>query len=148
MDERFSTDKNHHPVIGGVTVDTDEVRMLRLVEQDGLLLVPTANYVYHVGDLEWQRGQQALLEVSGDLHITMGDLEKLLADNYWKRMKPYLYASTRPKYICKNTDIDANVTDLDWYIWKYTDANIPQVEGPRNGSVATEIIIDTLDWNI
>jgi len=77
----------------------------------------------------------------------MGDVEALLADNYWKRMKPYAHASERPKYICKNTDIDANETDTDWYIWKYSDADLPTIEGPRIGAVNTELVIDGLSWN-
>jgi len=105
--------------------------------------------VWDPSTLTWVRMEQPVLELStGDLTITMGDVEALLADNYWKRMKPYLHTSTKPKYICKNTDIDANETDTDWYIWKYTDADIPQIEGPRTGACNTEGVVDALGWNI
>lgn len=106
----------------------------------------TAGYVWNTTTLEWERMQQPTVNI-GDLTVTMGDVEALLADNYWKRMKPYEHASTRPKYICKNVDIDANETDTDWYIWKYSDADLPTIEGPRQGAVNSEVVIDALPWN-
>ena len=97
---------------------------------------------------DWERMKQPTLELVGDLTVTLGDVESLLADHYYKRMKPYTHASSRPKYVCKNTDIDANETDTDWFCWKYTDAAIPEVEGPRQGAVNTEGTVDGLSWNI
>jgi len=64
------------------------------------------------------------------------------------RVKPYLYVSDNIKYICKNTDIDANDTDTDWVIWKYSDAEVPEKEGPRTGAVTNAGVIDALSWNI
>lgn len=76
-------------------------------------------------------------------------VDETTAKTYWRRFKPYLYSpSGRPKYIGKNTDIDAAETDTDWSIWKYTDADIPEIEGPRFGAVDTEGGIDGLSWNI
>lgn len=119
MDERFSTDRNHYPVVGGIATDTEEVRMLRLVEQDGLLLVPVANYVYHVGDTEWQKGQQSLLDVTGDLTVTMGDVEKLLAKDYWKNVQYDYDGSGNMIYLGRNINLTAANDDTDWYIIKY-----------------------------
>ena len=103
-------------------------------------------YVWDTTLLEWVRMKQPTLEI-GDLTVSFSDVEALLADNYWKRMKPYTYASERPKYICRNTDIDANETDTDWYIWKYSDADLPTIEGPRQGAVNSEAVINLLAWN-
>jgi len=84
---------------------------------------------------------------TGDLTVTMGDVEALLAGQYYKRTRFYEHASGRVKYKCKNTDIDANETDTDWYIWKMSDADSPIIEGPRQGAVNTEAAINGLSWN-
>jgi len=64
------------------------------------------------------------------------------------RMKTYSYANGNIKYVCNNEDIDANETDTDWLCWKFTDADIPDKEGPRAGAVNTEAAVNTLSWNI
>jgi hypothetical protein len=99
---------------------------------------------YNPSTLAWERGKQPTLELTGDLTVTLGDVERLLADQYYKRMKPYGHASGRPKYVCRNTDIDANETDTDWFCWKYSDADLPEIEGPRQGAVNTEGTVDAL----
>jgi len=66
----------------------------------------------------------------------------------YPRMKVFNYGSGRIKYICKNTNIDANETDTDWLIWKFTDSDEFDREGPRSGAVNTEAVIDGLSWNI
>jgi len=105
-----------------------------------------ALYVWNPITLDWERMRQPMLELTGDLTVTMGDVEALLSDSYWKRMKPHNYLSGRPKYLCKNTDIDADETDTDWRIWKYSDADLPTIEGPRVGAVNTEAAINGLSW--
>ena len=66
----------------------------------------------------------------------------------YSRMKTYSHASGNIKYVCNNTDIDANETDTDWLCWKYTDVAIPDKEGPRVGAVNTEAAVNGLSWNI
>ena len=107
-----------------------------------------ALYVWNTTTVAWERMKQPTIELSGDLTVSMGDVERLLADQYYQRMKVYTHASGRPKYICKNTDIDAELTDTDWFVWKLTDASIPDKEGPRQSAVNAEGTIDALDWNI
>ena len=102
-------------------------------------------YVWDTDTLAWVRNQQPMVSI-GDLTVTMGDVEALQANTYWKRSKPYIHASGRLKYYCKNTDIDANETDTDWWIWKYSDDAIPGSEGPRLGAVNTEAAINALSW--
>jgi len=63
-------------------------------------------------------------------------------------LKMYEYSSGRLKYVCKNNDIDANETDTDWNISKFTDADSPEIEKERTGAVNTELVIDGLSWNI
>lgn len=105
-------------------------------------------FCYNTSTLKWQRMKQPTLELTGDLTVTLGDVERLLADQYYKRMKSYSYASGRIKYICRNTDIDANETDTDWFCKKFTDASPPEWEGLLQGAVNTEGTVDALDWNI
>lgn len=105
-------------------------------------------WVYNPSTLDWERMKQPTLELTGDLTVTLGDVERLLANQYYLRMKPFSYASGRIKYICKNTDIDANETDTDWFCWKFTDASPPEHEGPRQGAVNNEAAVNGLSWNI
>ena len=107
-----------------------------------------ALYVWNAATVAWERMVQPTIEISGDLTVTMGDVERLLGDQYYARMKIYAYDSGRPKYICKNTDIDAAESDADWYCWKLTDAALPDKEGPRLSAVAAVGTIDAKGWNI
>lgn len=110
--------------------------------------MPILAYVYNPTTLAWERMRQPTMEFGGDLEVTMGDVERLLGQAYYKRDKPYTHGSGRIKYICQNTDIDAAETATTWLIWKYTDASPPEVEGPRVGRVDTVAQIDALSWNI
>lgn len=90
-----------------------------------------------------------LLAFEGDLTATMGDVEKLLSGSYWQRSQPYLYGSGRTKYLCKNTGIDAALATTTWRIWKFSDAAVPQTEGPRVGRADSAANIDgDHSWNI
>ena len=106
------------------------------------------NKVWNTSSLAWDRETQGLRELTGDLTVTLGDVERLLAGQYYKRLKTYSYASGRIKYSCQNTDIDANETDTDWFCRKFTDADPPESEGPREGAVNSEAVVNALGWNI
>ncbi len=123
--------------------DTDHLKY-KWDSDEGVFKV--ALEVWDTIGLDWVRMTQPVID-AGDLTLSFSDIEALLADNYFKRMQPYAYGSTRPKYICRNTDIDANLTDTDWYIWKYSDADLPTIEGPRIGACNTEGVVDGLSWN-
>lgn len=63
------------------------------------------------------------------------------------RRKRYLYANGNIKYECFHTNRDAAETVTDWEIIKYSqDGN--DYEGPQNGAVNTESVINALSWNI
>ena len=144
--ENLQIDKNSRNVLGAIDKDTGEIKYVGMdADSRGLHM---NMWVWDTGTTAWARMTQPVVEFSGDLTVTMGDIEALLADNYYKRMKPYTHASGRVKYLCKNTDIDANTTDTDWIIWKYGDSDIPEIEGPRTGAVNTEGVVDALSWNI
>lgn len=106
-----------------------------------------AQYVWNTSTLAWDRMRQPTIELTaGDLTVTLGDVERLLSNQYFKRTKMYAHSSGRVKYLCKNTDIDAGETDTDWLCWKYSDAALPSIEGPRSGAVNTEGTVDNLGW--
>ena len=105
------------------------------------------NWVWNPSTLKPERMKQPTINI-GDLTVTFGDVERLLANQYYLRMKPYSYASGRIKYLCRNTDIDAGETDIDWFCWKFTDASPPEHEGPRQGAVNNEAAVNALSWNI
>ena len=136
--------------------DSDNALQVRLaaidgVDDQGRLVViilgqdPSGDPIQIATDAEGR----LLGAYEGDLTVTMGDVEKLLADDYYSRLQPYLYASGRLKYICRNTDIDAALADTDWRIWKLTDASQPAKEGSRTGRADSDANI-TADhsWNI
>jgi len=125
------------PVIAAIDAETKTLRVNNWVWDPLASPNPT-----------WVRGRQATVELQGDLTVAMGDVERLLANQYYKRMKSYSYASGRIKYVCQNTDIDANETDTDWFVWKYTDDAAPDWEGTRQGAVNTEGTVDLYSWNI
>ncbi len=58
----------------------------------------------------------------------------------------YSYASGRAKYQCLHLDPSAATTDKEWYVIKYSDAVLPESEGPRRGAVNTEAVINAFDW--
>ena len=64
----------------------------------------------------------------------------------YRRMKLYGYGSGGIKYLCRNTSVDAEETDEDWDIWKFSDEDLPTLEGPRVGAVNTEGVVDGLGW--
>ena len=64
------------------------------------------------------------------------------------RTKYYAYPSGRVKYECKNDRRIANLTDGDWKIWKFSDANLAEAEGYLTGPANSEEIINALDWVI
>ena len=58
----------------------------------------------------------------------------------------YSYASNRPKYECLHLQIDADTTDKEWYVVKFSDADLPTIEGPRRGAVNSEAVVNAFDW--
>ena len=107
-----------------------------LVTEDDKILY-SANVVWNplAGSAgEWEKEQQAVLNI-GDLTVTFGDTEALLADNYWKDIRRD-YVLNNNVYIGKNTTHKAGTTAETWYIWKntFTDGNLMRTEGPLVGA--------------
>ena len=104
--------------------------------------------------LDWVRLSRSMFDITleGDLTVSMGDVERLLADQYYKRSKYYYDANDNLEYLCQNTDIDANETDTDWFCWKFTwtagsvsGFNATTKEGPLQGAV--DVAPAALAWN-
>lgn len=58
----------------------------------------------------------------------------------------YIYGSGRPKYQCMHLEPSAATTDKEWYVVKMSDADLPEIEGPRRGAVNSEAVINSYDW--
>jgi len=122
--------KSHAGLVAAGAVDAADdttLKLLRLDDDKKTLRVGV--YVYDPNSLEWVKMVQP-------------------AETEYARLKMYEYSSGRLKYVCKNNDIDANETDTDWNISKFTDADSPEIEKERTGAVNTELVIDGLSWNI
>lgn len=92
-------------------------------------------YVWNTSTLAWERMQQPVIELSGDLTVTMGDVEKLLAGNYWKDQRME-YSGGNLLYRGLNTTHKTATSATSWYIWKYTFSgeDLVRIEGPLTGA--------------
>ena len=92
------------------------------------------NKVWNTSSLAWDRETQGLRELTGDLTVTLGDVEKLLAGNYWHDAR-YEYSGGNLIYTGLSTTHKA-ATDAGnlWWIWKYTwtSGDLVRREGPLN----------------
>lgn len=78
------------------------------------------NWVWNTTTLAWERMKQPSLELTGDLTVTMGDVEALLADNYWKIILVD-NASGNIDYIGKHTVAATAQGTATWHVWRYAD---------------------------
>ena len=94
-----------------------------------------SNWVHDVDTVAWVRMKQPTLELTGDLTVTMGDVERLLASDYWKDQR-FEYSAGDLIYKGFNTTHKAAVGATTWYIWKFTwvGADCTRIEGPLVGA--------------
>lgn len=89
------------------------------------------------GVLDWVRFSRSMFDMTvGDITVTMGDVERLLADNYWNDIRVD-NTSGNIDYIAKNITHKAAVGSATWYIWKYSDYDsglARRIEGPLVGT--------------
>jgi len=85
--------------------------------------------------LAFELPKQPAIEFTGDLTVTMGDVERLLADNYWKD-KRLDWTSGDLDYMGVNVTAGAATNAATWYVFKYTWAsgNCTRIQGPVVGS--------------
>lgn len=147
MAEILELDANGRNVSGAIDDSTAEV--IQLYSDGTSKTLRTNNWVWNTTSLAWERMKQPVIELTGDLTVSLGDVERGVTEQYYAREK-YYYSSGMPIYICKNTDVDANETDTDWLIWKlnWTSGNMTEKEGPRTGRVDTQVQVAALAWNI
>jgi hypothetical protein len=147
MAEILELDANGRNVAGARDDSSNEVLNLYADSTSKTLRVNC--WVWNTTTLAWERMKQPVIELSGDLEVNLGDVERGVTNQYYKREK-YFYSSGLPIYECKNTDVDANETDTDWLIWKmnWSGGNMTTREGPRTGRVDTQAQVAGLAWNI
>ncbi len=121
-------------LIGG---EDDSVGTERNVKIDG----PTQslrinNWVWNPTSMAWERMKQPTIDIgSADLTVSMGDVEKLLADNYWKDQR-LEWSGDDLIYKGFHTSATAATNDTDWYVFKYTwsSGDLVRLQGPAIGS--------------
>ena len=109
------------PVIAAIDAETKTLRV--------------NNWVHDVDAVAWVRMKQPTLELTGDLTVTMGDVERLLAKDYWKDER-LEYSGNNPIYKGLNTTHKAATSATTWYIWKLTwsGSDCVRIEGPLVGA--------------
>jgi hypothetical protein len=70
-------------------------------------------------DPDWVRMKQPILEFSGDLTVTMGDVEKLLAGVYFPETRYDYDADDNCIYKGEHTTLNVSEDDTEWRITKY-----------------------------
>lgn len=117
-------------VAGVDDVDTSE----KNVKVDGpTQSIRINNWVWNTISMEWERMKQPTVEIgSADLTVTMGDVEKLLAQNYWKE-KRIEYNAGDPIYIGYHTTLGVATSDSNWYVFKLTwsSGDMVRQQGPQ-----------------
>lgn len=116
--ERAVTDMQGVPVQVVYDPDNDEVLMVATSDSGGAPKV--YNFVYNPSTLSWERMKQPVVELSGDLTVTMGDVEAATNNTYWRKTL-YDY-DVNDNVIYKGFHITYNAADSDTshYIIKYT----------------------------
>ena len=114
---------------------TESVQVMNTVNDADTGRDQVQNWVWNTGTLAWERMKQPTVEIAGDLTVTMGDLEKLLANDYWK-VSQYDWTSGDLDYKGFNVTLAAADAATTWYIWKYTwsTGNPTKIQGPLVGS--------------
>lgn len=122
------------PIPRGYEEDSGDAKLIRIDPDMGGLLV--ANHVYNTGTGAWEKMQQPIITVDGDLTVTMGDVEKLLAEYYWLD-KRFDWTSGDLDYLGFSTTHKASTSTGNlWYIMKFTwsSGNPTRIEGPLVGN--------------
>jgi len=116
-------------------VDPDNKAPVIVAVEDVSQTLRINNWVWNTVTLAWERMKQPTLELTGDLTVTMGDVERLLADNYWKDQR-LEYSGGDLIYKGFNTTHKAATDAATWYIWKFTwsGSDCVRIEGPLVGS--------------
>ncbi len=82
-------------------------------------ITQTHNFVWNTDGMDWEAMEQPTVEYGGDLTVTMGDVERLLAENYWLNFKYDYNATGDCIYKGMNTSLSATNGYADWYIVKF-----------------------------
>lgn len=77
------------------------------------------NWVWDTDAVAWIRMKQPSIEYSGDLTVTMGDVERLLAGIYWPKTKFDYDVDGNCIYKGCNDDLSATDGDTDWWITRF-----------------------------
>jgi hypothetical protein len=117
--------------------DTEEFRHLFTLESGAFKsIVLSGLMVWDATAGEWVKMVQPSITLNADdLTVTMGDVEKLLAGNYWKDMR-LEYSGDDLIYEGRHTVHKTAEATATWHIWKmtYVSNKMTRREGPLVGS--------------
>ncbi|OGC77510.1 MAG: hypothetical protein A2Z27_02825 [candidate division Zixibacteria bacterium RBG_16_50_21] len=102
---------------------------------DGRNAIYVANLVYNPDTLAFELMRQPVVNVGGDLTVSMGDVEALLSGNYFKQ-EMYDYSGSDLIYLGRHLSVTAAEADTAWWIWKYTYGSglVTRKQGPLVGA--------------
>lgn len=132
-DSPLRRDPSGAAALGGTGETSGEVTPILADDTSQSLRV--ANLVWNTATLAWERMKQPTVELTGDLTVSMGDVEALLAGNYWKESL-FDWTSGNLDYMGLNVVLGAAEAAATWYVFKFswTLGNITRCQGPIVGS--------------
>ena len=119
-------------VVGFKSADEDDIMVPSVDVASEALKV--ACLVYNTDTLAHEWMTQPVVNI-GDLTVTMGDVEALLANAYWEDTL-FDFTSGNLDYKGQHTVHKTAEGAATWWIWKYTwtSGNPTRIEGPLVGS--------------
>jgi hypothetical protein len=135
--EQAERDKNSSPVL--LILDRATGKIYQAGAEGDSAILQVMSYVWDPDTLQPVKMEQPTINLDADdLTVTMGDVEKLLANNYWKDKRFENNSAGNPIYIGLNITHKELITATTWYILKFTwDAsgrNLERIEGPLVGA--------------
>jgi len=114
----INRDKSGCHVLGIWESETEEVRMARC--DANTLAVKVLNYIWDTETLEAKLMEQPTINLGqADLHVTMGDMEKIGAGTYWLDFRYEYDVDGNCIYQGKHTELSASVDSTAWRIIRY-----------------------------
>jgi len=117
MAEILELDANGRNVAGARDDSSNEV--INLYSDGTSKTLRINNWVWNTSSLAWERMKQPSLELTGDLTVTLGDVERLLAHRYYLEHRREFDALGRLEYEGWHTTFGAATNAAGWLIKKY-----------------------------
>jgi len=94
----------------------DAILIRSEADMKGLLV---SNHVWDSDAGEWVKMTQPIVNLGGDLYVSMSDVEKATNETYWKDIRME-YTDGVIDYRGRHTTMNAATNDENWFVEKYT----------------------------